>query len=190
MPKYKKCPRCELNYITEDQDLCDVCKAEMKIGGFELLEDEDEDRVCPICHINYLEPGEKICAECRETKAEKAKSESFDEVVEVVGTEEEPTEISFSELEEKEGYGDNFKEDAFDDPDVFAVDDFVADDIIADDGVIDDVMIDEVALDDEEDDEVVKPANPEDEFEEIDLDDIDDDEDDEDEEDDDEEEDI
>ena len=28
MPKYKLCPRCELNYITEDEDLCDVCKAQ------------------------------------------------------------------------------------------------------------------------------------------------------------------
>ena len=32
MAKYKKCPRCELNYIEEDKDYCDVCLAEMQGG--------------------------------------------------------------------------------------------------------------------------------------------------------------
>ena len=32
MVKYKKCPRCELNYIEEDKDYCDVCLAEMQGG--------------------------------------------------------------------------------------------------------------------------------------------------------------
>ena len=29
MGKYKKCPRCELNYILETEDYCPICKAEM-----------------------------------------------------------------------------------------------------------------------------------------------------------------
>lgn len=24
--KYKKCPQCELNYIKEDEDVCEICK--------------------------------------------------------------------------------------------------------------------------------------------------------------------
>ena len=28
--KYIKCPRCELNYILENEDYCHVCKSEMK----------------------------------------------------------------------------------------------------------------------------------------------------------------
>lgn len=28
---YKKCPRCETNYILENDDYCDICKAETKI---------------------------------------------------------------------------------------------------------------------------------------------------------------
>ena len=28
MCKYKKCPICELNYIPEDQDMCDICRPE------------------------------------------------------------------------------------------------------------------------------------------------------------------
>lgn len=38
--KYKKCPRCELNYILEDEDYCPVCKAEMKMAGANVSEDE------------------------------------------------------------------------------------------------------------------------------------------------------
>lgn len=26
---YKKCPRCGLNYIKDDQDYCNICKKEM-----------------------------------------------------------------------------------------------------------------------------------------------------------------
>ena len=48
---YKKCPRCELNWIKDDEDLCDVCKAELKIGGMSLIEDDEdildtEERIC------------------------------------------------------------------------------------------------------------------------------------------------
>ena len=37
--KYKKCPRCELNYILSEEDLCPVCKAELKLAP--ALDDED-----------------------------------------------------------------------------------------------------------------------------------------------------
>ena len=30
MPKYVKCPRCDLNYMLEGEEYCDVCKAELK----------------------------------------------------------------------------------------------------------------------------------------------------------------
>ena len=43
MPKYKKCPRCELNYIHEDRDYCDVCLAEMQGSKLKFADlDEDE----------------------------------------------------------------------------------------------------------------------------------------------------
>ena len=67
MPKYKLCPRCELNYITEDEDLCDVCKAQLD-NSEDLFEDDDEE-LCPICGQNLVEPGEKYCAECLEKRA-------------------------------------------------------------------------------------------------------------------------
>lgn len=123
MPKYIKCPRCELNWITEEQEYCDVCKAELKMGGITLLDDEEdeEERICPVCHINYLEDGEKICSECRDKKASKAAAVPFDTVP--VASESEVEHISFDELEEEENWnGDD--DDAYDDEDDFAADDF------------------------------------------------------------------
>lgn len=74
MGKYKKCPRCELNWIPIEEELCEVCKAELgKASKISLLEDDDEveeeERICPICKVNYLEPDEDICAACREEQA-------------------------------------------------------------------------------------------------------------------------
>ena len=31
---YKKCPRCDLNWIDEKEDLCEVCKKELGIGVY------------------------------------------------------------------------------------------------------------------------------------------------------------
>lgn len=70
MVKYKKCPRCELNYIEEDKDYCDVCLAEMQGSRLKFADlDEDEEaektELCPVCGENYMRPGEKMCDECK-----------------------------------------------------------------------------------------------------------------------------
>ena len=64
MGKYKKCPRCELNWIPTEEELCEVCKAELgKASKISLLEEDDEEeseeRICPVCKVNYLEPDER-----------------------------------------------------------------------------------------------------------------------------------
>ena len=69
MPKYVLCPRCELIYILEGEEYCDVCKAELKKGPqlvFAVDEDDDNEvmELCPKCHRNYLKPGQTICREC------------------------------------------------------------------------------------------------------------------------------
>lgn len=74
MPKYKKCPRCELNYIQEDRDYCDVCLAEMqgsKLKFADLDDDEEAEKteLCPVCGENYMRPGEKMCEECKKNSA-------------------------------------------------------------------------------------------------------------------------
>lgn len=140
MAGYKKCTRCELNWIKEDEDLCDVCKAELKIGGISLIEDDEaeeigEELICPVCKINPIEEGEDMCAACREEILAKAKPEEKDDVAEVEDDESwrefveddaaeiEPLdnneEIFLSELEEEELEKDeNIDEDeSFDDLD-------------------------------------------------------------------------
>jgi hypothetical protein len=68
---YKKCPRCELNWIKDEDEYCDVCKTELRLkGGIVLIEDDEdeileEERLCPECKMNYIREDEKMCATCR-----------------------------------------------------------------------------------------------------------------------------
>ena len=113
--KYKKCPRCELNYIPKSEEYCDVCKAELKLAPSPFVdepEDEELDGIlCPICKLNYISFEESVCAVCRE-KSEK--DDYFDEEDDEVwrsylDDEKEEVlpimdniEVSLSELEEEE----------------------------------------------------------------------------------------
>ena len=69
MAKYVLCPRCELNYILEGEEYCDVCKAELKIGPqlmFSVDGDVKDQVLCPICKHRYIDEGEDMCEQCRE----------------------------------------------------------------------------------------------------------------------------
>ena len=54
-----KCPRCELNYIKEEEQYCSVCKREMK---GEVHDDPFE--LCSICNENPVMPGKDVCLMC------------------------------------------------------------------------------------------------------------------------------
>ena len=54
-----KCPRCELNYIREEEQYCSVCKREMK---GEVHEDPFE--LCSVCNENPVMPGKDVCLMC------------------------------------------------------------------------------------------------------------------------------
>ena len=64
--KYKKCPRCDLNYVTEKCEFCTICKAEMsgKNANFDISEWD----FCPFCEKNRLKNGEEICEKCLEKR--------------------------------------------------------------------------------------------------------------------------
>ena len=75
MPKYKKCPRCDLNYILEEEEYCKICQEELR-GISHNTEDLDEEIeedgiLCPRCHVNYLNDGETICEACAAEEDEK-----------------------------------------------------------------------------------------------------------------------
>ena len=56
----KKCPRCELNYIKDDEQYCYVCKRYMK-GETEA---EDSVVMCTECGENPVVRGSDLCAIC------------------------------------------------------------------------------------------------------------------------------
>ena len=54
-----KCPRCELNYIREEEQYCSVCKREIKGESR-----EDPFELCSICNENPVMPGKDVCLLC------------------------------------------------------------------------------------------------------------------------------
>lgn len=57
--KLSICPRCELNYITENEKFCKVCLQEMN-GTVT----NDEVELCSICNENPVMPGRDVCFMC------------------------------------------------------------------------------------------------------------------------------
>ncbi len=54
-----KCPRCELNYIREEEQYCSVCKREMKGEAH-----DDPFELCSICNENPVMAGKDVCLLC------------------------------------------------------------------------------------------------------------------------------
>ena len=71
-----KCPRCELNYITEEEEYCKVCKREMKGES-----QRDEVELCTVCNEAPALPGKDVCIFC--LKEMNANNEREDEGSEV-----------------------------------------------------------------------------------------------------------
>ncbi len=57
--RLKKCPRCELNYIQEDEEYCKVCRREMKGEST-----REELELCTVCNERPAMPGKDICYFC------------------------------------------------------------------------------------------------------------------------------
>lgn len=55
----KKCPRCELNYIKDDEKLCNVCKRSAKLS-----DESEEETLCIECGEHPALKGKELCAEC------------------------------------------------------------------------------------------------------------------------------
>ena len=54
-----KCQRCELNYITDGEEYCTICKRELK-GERQ----REEIELCTICNESPSLPGKDICLFC------------------------------------------------------------------------------------------------------------------------------
>ena len=148
MAKYKKCERCELNWIPIEEDLCEVCKAELgKESKIQLIDEDDEnifnERVCPICKENYLEEGEEICPKCKREKEQLKDQEDNWEFEDDDIIDDDMEELSLNALQEEE------IEEDFDDEESYN-DDLDFDDGFEEIGEISDIDFDE---DEDEDDE-------------------------------------
>ena len=66
--KYKKCPRCGLNYIKTEEELCAVCQNEID-GKRSIFDDEDSECIlCPYCERNYMGIDDVMCAQCEKRR--------------------------------------------------------------------------------------------------------------------------
>ena len=61
--KYKKCPRCGLNYILLTEETCKVCLDELS-GTKSIFDQEADDLICPYCQRNKMGIDEIMCSRC------------------------------------------------------------------------------------------------------------------------------
>lgn len=61
--KYKKCPRCGLNYILCSQNICFVCQDELD-GKQSIFDETFDEIICPICGKNKIDIDEVMCKQC------------------------------------------------------------------------------------------------------------------------------
>ena len=139
MAKYILCPRCELNYILENEQYCDVCKADLKLGPKLIFSTQDEDynkTLCPICKTNYIDSEEyNCCEECRLSALRKdiqepdvlddENDESWrqylddDEKAEISNKGDKEESYLLSQIEEEEAFKDEMFDDEDDEDDDF-----------------------------------------------------------------------
>ena len=67
--EYVKCPRCDLNYMLDTEEYCDVCKAELGMKSNFILEDDDVDldeeltKLCDDINVDLSIPPMKYCTD-------------------------------------------------------------------------------------------------------------------------------
>lgn len=72
-----KCPRCELNYMNDTDDMCSVCRREVRGESeqFDMIE------LCSECGENPVVPGYELCASCLKELQRHTPAENSDEIV-------------------------------------------------------------------------------------------------------------
>lgn len=74
---FKKCPKCELNYIRDDEQFCNVCKRSMKGEP----DGDDGIAICTECGENPAVRGSELCAMClREARRQESLEKRADEL--------------------------------------------------------------------------------------------------------------
>ena len=120
--KLIKCPRCELNYMYENEIMCSVCRKDVQ--GEQ--ESDDMIELCSECGENPVIPGQEVCAFCLKEIQRRAEGSVNDDGVS------DPTSRdididSVSSMEEIEMDVGDDDEDFSDDDDMFKDDAFSGD---------------------------------------------------------------
>ena len=76
-----KCPRCDLNYIREDEKYCKVCLREMK--GEKQAEEME---LCSVCNEEPCLPGKDVCLFCLKEMNKSNNEEDTEEETDPVDT--------------------------------------------------------------------------------------------------------
>ena len=76
-----KCPKCELNYIREGEEFCEVCKRELKRAQAHIRhaqeESEDEEEIlCSECGEAPAVRGGDLCISCLKEKKRQVELEN------------------------------------------------------------------------------------------------------------------
>ena len=77
----RKCPKCELNYIREGEEYCEVCRRELRRAqsrGRHADEETDEDEVvmCSECGEEPAVRGGDLCISCLKEKKRQVELEN------------------------------------------------------------------------------------------------------------------
>ena len=72
-----KCPRCELNYMNDTDEMCSVCRREVRGES----EQYDMVELCSECGENPVVPGYELCAACLKEQQRHAPVDTTDEVI-------------------------------------------------------------------------------------------------------------
>jgi len=70
---YKKCTRCNLNYIKDAETYCKVCLEDLGKSQKSDIDDEEYD-ICPECGENVIRLGEDMCSVCVSEKSKEVAS--------------------------------------------------------------------------------------------------------------------
>ncbi len=72
-----KCPRCELNYMNDTDDMCSVCRREVRGES----ESYDMIELCSECGENPAVLGYELCASCLKELQRRTASDASDDVI-------------------------------------------------------------------------------------------------------------
>ena len=113
--KLIKCPRCELNYMYENETMCSVCRKDVRGEP----EPDDMIELCSECGENPVIPGQEVCAFCLKEMQRRSEDSHSDDGVSDPSSRDLDIDTVSSMEEIEMDVGDDVGEDFDEDDDMF-----------------------------------------------------------------------